>query len=274
MTGVLFCLGQGNSGLSTAVDLAYDVRHELFVLSMKALEATLVSYAKQHLPTLPNDYLWKFDPEVVLTDFGVTVTGATWYDKTRALKRGLSQVWSSRPNERTALADYAVRVWGGVKRNAPTTMGGYVQTVSQGAVPQSHKGIASWSKVAAFSDPGKHAIFDARVSFSLNAIQLLSGGGQCWWFPHLAGRNKLLVETWPVLKTHAAVQKWTPIDSKQVYSTYIALLTSVARSLRTDIDDVEMLLFAKAEELARAVNATNSTLGPALGHPLPINSGA
>lgn len=229
---------------------------------MKALEATLLSYATQHLPALLDDYVWKFDPAVAHAHFGVTVTGTTWYDKTRSLKRGLSQVWISRPNQRTALADYAVRVWGGVKRNAPTTIGSYVQTVSLGAVPNSHKGIASWSKVAAFSDPSKHAIFDARVSFSLNAIQLLSGGGQCWWFPHLAGRNKLLVETWPVLKTHAAVQKWTLIDSTQVYSTYIALLTSVSLSLHKDIDDVEMLLFAKAEELARAVNATNSTLGP------------
>lgn len=229
---------------------------------MKSLEATLLSYATQHLPALLNDYVWRFDPAVAHTDFGVTVTGTTWYDKTRSLKRGLSQVWTSRPNERTALADYAVRVWGGVKRNTPTTIDSYVQTVSLGAVPKSHKGIASWSKVAAFSDPSNHAIFDARVSFSLNAIQLLSGGGQCLWFPHLAGRNKLLVRTWPLLKAHAEVQKWAPIDSTQVYSTYIALLTSVSRSLRKDIDDVEMLLFAKAEELAKAVNATNSTLAP------------
>ena len=225
---------------------------------MKALEATLVSYATQHLPALPNNYSWKFDPAVVHTDFGVTVTGVTWYDKTRALKRGLSQVWASRPNKRTALADYAVRIWGGVKRNAPTTIDSYVQTVSQGDVPKTHKGIASWSKVAAFSEPNEHAIFDARVSFSLNAIQLLSGGGQCWWFPHLAGQNKLLRETWPVLRTRAEVQKWTAIESTQVYSTYIVLLKSVSRSLRKDIDDVEMLLFAKAEELARAVNAANS----------------
>lgn len=234
---------------------------------MKALEATLLSYAAQHLPALPSDYVWKFDPAVVHTDFGVTVTGATWYDKTRALKRALSQVWTSRPSERSALADYAVRVWGGVKRNAPTTIDGYVQTVSHGGVPRNHKGIASWSKVAAFSDPGKHAIFDARVSFSLNAIQWLSAGGQCWWFPQLAGRNKLLGETWPVLKTHAKVQKWTVVDSTQVYPTYLALLKSVSRSLHKDIDDVEMLLFAKAEDLARAVNAANSNVGNGGGPP-------
>lgn len=229
---------------------------------MNALEATLLSYATQHLPALRNEYVWKFDAAVARTDFGVTVTGTTWYDKTRALKRGLSEVWTSRPNERTALADYAVRVWGGVKRNAPTTIESYVQTMSLGAVPKSHKGIASWSKIAAFSDPSSHAIFDARVSFSLNAIQLLSGAGQCLWFPHLAGRNKLLVEMWPLLEAYADVKKWTPIDSTQVYSTYITLLTSVSRSLRKDIDDVEMLLFSKAEELAKAVNGTNSTLAP------------
>lgn len=226
---------------------------------MKSLEATLLAYASQHLPSLPKDYTWKFDAAVVSANFGVTVNGATWYDKTRALKRGLSQVWASSPNQRAALADYAVRVWGGVKRNAPATMDAYVQTVSRGHVPLTHKGIASWSKVAAFSDPFEHAIFDARVSFSLNAIQMLSGSGPSWWFPQLAGQNKLLNETWPILKSRAKGQAWEDLKSTQVYPSYILLMKNASRMLHKDIDDVEMLLFAKAEELAKAVKMANLT---------------
>jgi hypothetical protein len=198
--------------------------------------------------------VWRFDPVVVQASFGLSVTGATWYDKTRALKRGLAKTWGSTPHQQAMVADYAVRIWGGVKRNAPVTMSGYVQAVSQGNLPKNGKGIASWSQVAAFSDPAKYAIFDARVSFSLNAIQF-RGDGQCRWFPHLAGQNSLLKATWPVLRDHAKQQGWTSVESAQVYSTYTDLLKSTSTRLGKDIDDVEMLLFAKAEELARAVNA-------------------
>lgn len=221
---------------------------------MEPLKATLATFAAQHLPSLPNDYDWTFKPEVIQASFGLSVTGATWYDKTRALKRGLARTWVSEPHQRAAIADYAVRIWGGVKRNAPTTMSAYVQTVSRGQVPEKHKGIASWSKVAAFSDPESHAIFDARVSFSLNAIQLLRGNEPCWWFPQLSGQNTLLNATWPTLKAHATQQGWTTVGSTEVYSAYIRLLTSTATTLGKEIDDVEMLLFAKAEELAREIN--------------------
>lgn len=220
---------------------------------MPSLDAILYSYAKQHLPSLPRDYKWKFDATVVSHSFKLTINGQNWYEKTRALKRGIANEWISSPGLRIALADYAVRVWGGVKRNAATTIQSYVQAVSQGQIPPTHKGIASWSKVAAFSNPDLHAIFDARVSFSLNAIQMLQGDGERWWFPHLAGRNKLLNATWPLLKAHATQKNWNRIESKKVYSTYIDLIKSVAQQLDVCIDDVEMLLFSKAEELARKI---------------------
>lgn len=220
---------------------------------MQSLETTLYSYSKKNLVSLPHSYKWKFDTAVVLHSFNLNVNGQNWYEKTRVLKRCIANEWASSPKQRIALADYAVRVWGGVKRNAAATIQGYVETVSQGQVPQTHKGIASWSKVAAFSNPDQHAIFDARVSFSLNAIQMLQGGVERWWFPHLAGRNKLLNATWPLLKAQADQQNWNRIQSTKVYSTYIELLKVVATQLNVGIDDIEMLLFSKAEELAREV---------------------
>lgn len=226
---------------------------------MQSLEKNLLLYARQHLPLLPLIYTWKFDTAIVHHSFNLTITGSNWYEKTRALKRGISGEWSSSPEQRMELANYAVRVWGGVKRNSAATMQGYVQAVSQSRVPANHKGIASWSKVAAFSNPVGHAIFDARVSFSLNAIQMLQGDGQRWWFPHLAGQNKLLKAAWPLLKTRATQQRWGRIESTRVYPIYIVLLQSVSRKLNADIDDVEMVLFSKAEDLARQLNLTNPT---------------
>ncbi|MET3456338.1 hypothetical protein [Pseudomonas kilonensis] len=221
---------------------------------MHSLENTLLSYATQHLPSLPQIYTWKFDTALVRHSFEWEIGGSNWYEKTHALKRHASQKWGSSPEKRMALADYAVRVWGGVKRNAPATMQGYVQTVSQGQVPSNHKGIASWSKVAAFSNPNEHAIFDARVSFSLNVLQLIHGDEQRMWFPHLAGRNTQLNACWPRLKTLARQQSWLRIATTDVYPTYIGLLVNVSRKLNVEIGDVEMLLFSKAEDFALAFN--------------------
>ncbi|WP_434609681.1 hypothetical protein J3P80_20310 [Pseudomonas sp. D2-30] len=221
---------------------------------MKSLEKTLLCYARKHVPTLPSIYTWEFDTALVYQTFGWDIGGSNWYEKASALKRYASQQWGASPDQRMALADYAVRVWGGVKGNASATMQGYVQIVSQGQVPINHKGIASWSKVAAFSNPNEHAIFDARVSFSLNVLQMLQGDEQRWWFPHLAGQNPRLKACWPRLKTQARQQGWLRIATTDVYSTYIGLLISVTRKLQVEIGDVEMLLFSKAEDFASAFN--------------------
>ncbi|WP_124421333.1 hypothetical protein [Pseudomonas sp. CMR5c] len=221
---------------------------------MQSIETTLCAYSEQHLPALPHTYAWKFDAAIVHESFGLTVAGANWYERARTLKRGLSGQWALFPEKRTDIANYAVKTWGGVGANLATTMQGYVQAVSEGGVPATHKGIASWSKVAAFSDPGLHAIFDARVSFSLNAIQLLQGRGQHCWFPHLPGRNNLLNGCWPRLKVMARQQGWLRIGTRQVYARYIELITNVAGQLGVDIDDIEMLLFSKAGELAHEFN--------------------
>jgi hypothetical protein len=222
---------------------------------MKHLDATLRSFAESNLPTLPQVYTWKLNASVLQQSFGLTLAGTNGYERTRELKRKLAQAWaSSPPPRRTELADYAVRVWGGVRGNAAKTLQGYVDVVSQGEVPATHKGIASWSKVAAFSDPERHAIFDARVSFSLNAIQWLAKDeAPCWWFPKLPGRNTHLKEAWPILKERADAERWTRVGTRETYSSYIQLLEQTAGPLGVDIGDIEMLLFAKATELANLV---------------------
>ena len=222
---------------------------------MKNLDATLLSFAQSNLPSLPQVYTWKLNASVLQQSFGLTLDGTNGYERARELKRKLAQAWASSPPPRRAeLADYAVRVWGGVRGNAAKTLQGYVDAVSQGEVPATHKGIASWSKVAAFSDPERHAIFDARVSFSLNAIQSLAKEeAPCWWFPKLPGRNTLLKEAWPILKAQADAERWTRVGSRETYPHYIQLLERAAGPLGVGIGDIEMLLFAKATELANQV---------------------
>lgn len=220
---------------------------------MQALHHTLMRYAQQHLTTLPQDYRWKLKPEHVEQAFGLALPADSFYAMTRAVKRGLADQWQTMPHRRLALADYAVREFGGVRTNAPATLQSYVDIISQGRVPETVKGIASWSKVAAFSDPQAHAIFDARVAFSLNALQWLAGQAPCWWFPQLPGRNKLLTATWPLLKAQRVKQGWLRQADDVVYGNYLASLRTVAQELGAEIDDIEMILFAKAETLAQQV---------------------
>ena len=77
---------------------------------MQSLENTLLSYATQHLPGLPHIYTWKFDIALVQDSFEWEISGSNWYEKTCALKRHASLQWGASPEQRMALADYAVRV--------------------------------------------------------------------------------------------------------------------------------------------------------------------
>lgn len=62
---------------------------------------------------------------------------------------------------------------------------------------------------------------------------------------------------WPRMKAQAIQQSWIRIATTSVYSTYIELLMSVSRKLDVEIGDLEMLLFAKAEDLAQTFNTTS-----------------
>ncbi len=59
------------------------------------------------------------------------------------------------------------------------------------------------------------------------------------------------------MKAQAIQQSWIRIATTSVYSTYIELLMSVSRKLDVEIGDLEMLLFAKAEDLAQTFNTTS-----------------
>lgn len=225
---------------------------------MHSLEKNLSIYAGINASSISENYTWKFDQKILATRFHLSTDGENWCEKTRALKRGLARTWTLHPERRMDVADYAVRVWGGVKRNAAVTLQRYVEIISDGKLPENHKGIASWSKVAAFSNPDLYAIFDARVSFSLNAIQVIYGGEDFFWFPQLPGRNNLLNASWPFLKSIAVKNSWHVVESPEVYSVYINLLRAVSVKIGIDLEEVEMLLFSNAEKLAREMAAISN----------------
>ena len=221
-------------------------------LPMHECEKSLIAYVKEHLPSLPNVYRWRFDDRHMAAELGGAIFGFSWSDKAYSLKRVASRRWrSSAEADRLRIADLAVRVWGGVKRNYPTTIQRYVSTIAAGKIPgPGYKGIASWTKIATFANPSRFAVFDARVAFSLNAVQALSDTSERLHFPRLPTQNPLLRRVGPALGAMAREEGWRSIEADDVYITYLQVLASVASQAKCRLDEVEMLLFARAELLA------------------------
>lgn len=172
---------------------------------------------------------------------------------TMRLRRALADQWATASrNQRRALAEWYVRDWGGVKRNHPSTLDEYVDTPAAELIRQKgFRGISSWSKVLAIQDPDRFAIYDARVGFALNAIQLVDSGKLSLFFPIPQGRNSTIVSSIKRLRNHRSFNEAPHVPREATYSTYLALLQNVRARTRAPIERVEMLLFAQSEDLAR-----------------------
>jgi hypothetical protein len=94
-----------------------------------------------------------------------------------------------RPTRRLEVAIWYVRDWGGVKSNRKETLDKYVGLSEADLTALNMQGVATWSKILAVQNPDTYAIFDARVSAALNAIQLAKGIETSILFPQLASRN-------------------------------------------------------------------------------------
>lgn len=102
--------------------------------------------------------------------------------------------------------------------------------------------------VATLAAPKHYAIYDARVAFSLNALQALR-------------KNQLVAERFPVpnsrnSKVKLAIERLksprvTATTGREMYDRYLAILANVEADLQT----TEMALFAAADDLAQQVLA-------------------
>lgn len=224
---------------------------------MRRLIDRLTEYANQHLPELSGNYTWDFNEAVLESTLGITAAGDCWYEKNLDLKRQISEQWLRADTvTRTRLAHYYVAIWGGIRGNQAGRLEGYVRSLSQGELLP-FNGIASWSKIAVIASPQDNAILDARVAFSLNALQFLNPECISAWFPRMESRNSLIRRVRPCMDWQAAAQRRdTDLPRHMAYATYISLLQSVSDELadRPGLAPLEMLLFAKAEELAADVD--------------------
>ena len=68
-------------------------------------------------------------------------------------------------------------------------------------------------------------------------------------FPILSSRNKTVALGNKILKNTAKTEFWKKANVNNFYVQYLKILNTVAKELNTNISTIEMLLFAKAEEL-------------------------
>jgi hypothetical protein len=213
---------------------------------MDPLIPVLRTYLEAEVGGLDASYRWampRLPPPVP-----VALEGGSLAAQTIRLRAALAEAWATEAVPRMALASWYVRKWGGIGRLSDRALSEYV--IASDAQLADHRtyGVASWSKVLALRSPNQFAIFDARVSASLNALLLLAGRRDCV-FPALPSRNTKIV----------AFQRWLRENGDlagrgalpKPYLRYSVALRDASAGLGSGgLLKAEMILFAQAEVLA------------------------
>jgi hypothetical protein len=199
------------------------------------------------------DYVWEVNHSKL--PVGIQVVGQSSFEENVDLKYKLHEAWvnSCAKNDYRTLFEfskYYVSTWGGVHRNSQASLEGYILSAPEKLIDsQKEKGIASWSKILCIRNPDKYAIFDARVSFALNALQILSDTDPKDFirFPDLPSRNSKIKEYKPKLQKYFEKNKIP--KAEDFYRKYLKILKSV-NFKGYKLCELEMLLFSSTEALS------------------------
>ena len=222
-----------------------------------SLTETIINLAQKFLAPENHWYEW---PINVLPD-GITLPNGSLYDQNISLKQQLNERWkNANDQEKVALVDYYVAGWGGIRGNKPEKIRSYALQTPDELIDRGKTGIASWSKALCIRDPNRYAIYDARVSVALNALQAINNAEQPQLFPVLPGRNKSIMCASDLLRQYAAQHRWARLNAREFYRRYIQVISMAAVNLGCPLYTVEMLLFARAEDLGREAFPNDSVL--------------
>ena len=219
---------------------------------MKKLTEIIVKYSKKYINENNDWYNWREINEDKLP-MGIKLPNGNQYLKNVVLKKELNKKWkeSQSDEDKLILIKYYIATWGGIHTNSSESMEEYSKFSASELIKNGKKGIASWSKAIVVHDPNEYAIFDARVAISLNCIKKLYGINDAVLFPVLPSRNKIVAIGNKLIKATAKSESWEKAYEENFYTQYLKILNYVAKELNSDISTIEMLLFAKAEELVQ-----------------------
>ena len=225
---------------------------------MKRLTEIIVEYSKKYINKNNDWYNWREINEDKLPE-GIKLPEGNQYVKNVVLKKELNKKWkeSKSDEDRLILIKYYIATWGGIHTNSKESMEEYSKLSATQLIKNGKKGIASWSKAIVVHNPDEYAIFDARVAISLNCIQKLYGLKDAVLFPILPSRNKIVAIGNKLIKDTAKSESWEKANEENFYTQYLKILNYVAIELSTNISTIEMLLFAKAEEIVENTYPNN-----------------
>jgi hypothetical protein len=214
-------------------------------------QEAISKYSKEHLHAIAEWYNWKINDSRVPK--GVKLIGNNMFEKNHSLKFSLHQEWvkAKTLEEKRPLIQYYIKIWGGIRGNAPSKINTYNVENANDLIRYGKKGIASWSKALVLHNPKHFAIYDARVSVSINVLQILYNVENIKLFPLLPSQNKKVIDANKRLKTESISKGWEIASPDCFYEEYLEILKAIADENNSDVATIEMLLFATTEDLIR-----------------------
>lgn len=148
------------------------------------------------------------------------------------------------------LSGWIIQDWGGIKQApavewAEALVGFAPATVEQFVMNMGVERMPSWSKVLAFADSDRYAIYDTRVAVTLNIA--LRAIGEKRQFHPTDGQNVIVARAKAVLGS---------AERPFGYHDYLALLRALVSERGQTFLSAETTLFAAAPQLAERLMAT------------------
>jgi hypothetical protein len=213
------------------------------------LNQALRHFLYDRIENLSQTYDWSFSMSG-FPDSNYYASGESNYHKSRNLRNFIFERISEGSALSKGLQIWYVKNWGGVKRNSPETLEGYIKSSPEELFCLGTKGVATWSKILSVRNPSKFAIYDARVALSINSLQKKYKVDDPVLFPQLSSQNRTFVQ--PTQRRILSSRYFSNSIQENFYSEYISLLTRTVSTMKGfDIQDAEMVLFSCAEELSR-----------------------
>ena len=212
------------------------------------LQQAINDYLFKNIDKVQAEYKWKISFDKFPVEY--EIKDGTDYELAINLRKFIFSKISENHSKSRELQTWYVREWGRVRGNKPETLNGYIDSESADLISLGEGGIATWSKILSVRDPTRYAIFDARVSLSLNLIQISKSISDSIFFPQLPSQNRLVTSAQKqVIKN---IGSYVVVgQSIDFYSKYLMLLNEFClENKKYDIQSCEMVLFAAAIDLA------------------------
>jgi hypothetical protein len=214
----------------------------------------LKSYVRTNIGVDNSWYKWQINEQKL--PLGISLVDGSNYDKNIELKHILSKELNKTTDEdkRIEIISYYIEDWGGIHTNKMETMYDYCTLNAEQLIMRGSHGVSSWSKANCIHNPDKYAIFDARVSATLNLLQVIEKVKKKEFYPLISSRNNTIAKANGAIRRYMKSNNdWTKKNEYEFYTQYLTLIQTVANKCNTNIATIEMLLFSKSIELANHI---------------------